>query len=232
MRRQRRPARQNAPVSTVVQPQYGPTLLQLLSKRPRRDRIAAGALLVLLILATIVIGLRSRPNETVVLLREPTTFNFAYGPEYQRVEQPGTLVALRRTRGDLFLESYVIKDLRLPPYQGAVGGMLPLYSFDYMRRLRDRFSGARFINEGRTRINNGVGYQMTFQARREGRPLFIRHFLLVPENPDGQRRGVIIELESTYAAKTPGASLTGDRGPLKRALRSFRFGDDRKGGTA
>jgi hypothetical protein len=216
---------------STVQPQYGPTLLQLLAGRPRRDRVAAAALVVLLVLAAIVIALRSRPDENVVLLREPTTFNFAYPPALKRVERPGTLIALRRTRGDVFLDSYVIKDLRLPPYEGAVGGMLPLYSFGYMRRLRERYPGARLVNEGRTRINNGVGYQMTFLGRRDGRPLFIRHFLLVPELPHGGRRGVQIELESTYAAETPGPAETGAVGPLRSALRSFRFGEDRKGGT-
>ncbi|MGH2839697.1 MAG: hypothetical protein ACRDKY_02595 [Solirubrobacteraceae bacterium] len=216
---------------SAVQPQYGPTLLQLLAARPRRVQVAAGAFAVLLVVAAIVIGLRSRPNETVVLLREPTTFNFAYPPHLHRVKRPGTLVALRRARGDLFLDSFVIRDLRLPPYEGAVGGMLPLYSHDYMRGVRERYPGARFINEGRTRINNGVGYQVTFQGRRDGRPLFIRHFLLVPELPDGQRRGVLIELESTYGAGTPDAASTGAIGPLRTALRSFRFGEDRKGGT-
>jgi hypothetical protein len=217
------------PVSAAVQPQYGPTLLQLLARRPRRDQIAAAAFTGVLVVAAIVIGLRSRPDETVVLLHKPTTFNFAYGPQLRRATQPGTLVALRRVKGDVFLESFVIKDLRLPPYQGAVGGMLPLYADDYMKALRRRYPGAQLVNEGRSRINNAVGYQMTFRGRRDGRALFIRHFLLVPELPDGQRRGVQIELESTYGAGTPSAEETGAIGPLRQALRSFRFGEDREG---
>lgn len=169
-----------------------------------------------------------------MLLREPITFNFAYGPKLHSVERPGTLVALRRPRAGRFLESFVIKDLRLPPYAGAVGGILPLYSVDYMHALRERYPGASLVNEGRTRINNGVGYQMTFRGKRDGRTLYIRHFLLVPEIPDGQRHGVVIELEATYAKRggTPSAELTGAQGPLRPALRSFRFGEDRKGGTA
>ncbi|MDQ3675585.1 MAG: hypothetical protein M3401_02095 [Actinomycetota bacterium] len=216
----------------AVQPQYGPTLLQLLAARPRRVRIAAGAFTVLLVIATVVIALRSRPDETVVLVREPITFNFAYGPQYERVTRPGALLALRRMRGDRFLESYVIRDLRLPRYRGAVGGMLPLYSDGHMRRLRQRYPGARLVNEGRTRLNNGVGYQVTFRGVRDGRALYIRHFLVVPELPDGQRRGVLIELETTFAAGTPNAESVGAVGPLKMALRSFRFGEDREGGTA
>ena len=59
----------------------------------------------------------------------------------------------------------------------------------------------------------------------------MRHLLLVPESPEGARRGVIVELESTPAAGTPNAVGIGNAGPLKQAMRSFRFGTSRKGGT-
>lgn len=219
-----------SPVS-AVQPQYGPSLFELLASRPMRVRIAAAAFALLLVVAAIVIALRSRPDETVVLLREPTTFNFAYGPGLQRVEEAGGLITLRRSRDGKPLESFVVRDLVLPPYRGAAGGMLPVYAHDYMRKLRRRYAGARFVNESRTRINNGVGYQVTFRGQRDGRVLYIRHFLLVPELPDGQRRGVVLELESTFAAGTPNAESTGTRPQLKMPLRSFRFGEDREGGT-
>lgn len=216
----------------LVQPQYGPTLLQLLSTRSRRVRIAAAAFALALVAAAIVIALRSRPNEIVVLVHKPVTFNFAYGPKMKRVQRPGTIIALRRPRVGRQLESFVVRDLVLPPYRGAVGGMLPLYADGYMRTLRERYTGARFISEARTRINNGVGYQVTFRGRRDGRVLYIRHFLLVPELPDGQRHGVVLELETTFAAGTPNVDETGNRPELKAPLRSFRFGEDRKGGTA
>jgi len=218
------------PTSTV-QPQFGPTLPQLLARRPRRERIAAGALALLIVVGVIVIGLRSRPNEILVLMRKPITFNFAYAPALKRVTQPGALVALRRLRDGRQLESFVVRDLELPPYSGAVGGMLPIYAEGYVRRLRQRYRGARFVSEGRTRVNNGVGYQVTFRGQRDGRVLYIRHLLLVPELPDGQRRGVVLELETTFAAGTPNVEATGTRPQLKMPLRSFRFGEDREGGT-
>lgn len=220
-----------SPVS-AVQPQYGPSLLELLAARPLRVRLAAAAFALVLVAAAIVIALRSRPEETLVLLRKPITFNFVHGPALHRVTQPGTLVKLRRSRDGRQLESFVVRDLVLPPYRGAVGGMLPVYADGYMRRLRRRYGGARFVSESRTRINNGVGYQVTFRGRRDGRVLYIRHLLLVPELPDGQRRGVVLELETTFAAGTPNADETGTRPQLKMPLRSFRFGEDREGGTA
>jgi len=217
-----------SPVS-AVQPQYGPSLLELLAPRSLRVRLAAAAFALLLVAAAIVIALRSRPEETVILLREPITFNFAYGPALHRVTQPDTLVTLRRSRDNRRLESFVVRNLLLPPYRGAVGGLLPVYAHDYMRKLRRRYSGARFVNEARTRINNGVGYQVTFRGKRDGRVLYIRHFLLVPERPEGQRRGVVLELETTFARRgTTNVEDTGARPHLKMPLRSFRFGEDRE----
>ena len=215
---------------SAVQPQYGPTLLQLLAARPRRVRIAAGVFAALLALAAIVIALRSRPTDTFVLVREPITFNFEHGIKLKPITRPGALAALRRPRTGTFLESYVIRELLLPPYEGSVGGMLPLYFNDYMRTLRKRYPGADLINEGRARLNNGIGYQGTLRGERDGRTLYVRHFLIVPEQPDGERDGVVIELESTYAAGTPNAESTGAIGPLRQALRTFHFGEDPKAG--
>jgi len=73
---------------------------------------------------------------------------------------------------------------------------------------------------------------VTFRARIGERRLYGRHYLLVEEEPEGRRRGVVIELGSTPAAGTPSATEIGNHGALKTPLRSFRFGEDRKGGTA
>jgi hypothetical protein len=73
---------------------------------------------------------------------------------------------------------------------------------------------------------------VTFRSSRGGRTLYVRHLLLVEELPDGRRHGVVIELESTPAAGTPNADEIGNHGALKQALRSFRFGEDRQGGTS
>ena len=175
--------------------------------------------------------LRSRPDETHVIVRGDVTFNLAHGPQLRRESPPGALFALRRERGGLFLDSYVVRPLTLAPYRGAVGGTLPVYSFAYMKRLRKRYGDVDLVLEGRTRINNAIGYQLVLRAKLGQRTLYVRHLLLVPDEPEGERRGVIIELESTPAAGTPNAVGIGNAGPLKQAMRSFRFGTSREGGT-
>ncbi len=213
--------------------EYGPTLPQLLATRSFAVRLAAVALAATIAIAAAAIALTARPDETPVLIREPVTLNFIYGPQWEPVQRPGTLVALRHEspRG-LFLDGYALRDLRLPPYRGAASGMLPIYAGRYVRTLERRYPGYEFIGEGRERINNAIGYAVTFRARTGERRLYGRHYLLVEEEPVGRRRGVILEVESTPAAGTPNADEIGDHGALKTPLRSFRFGEDRKGGTS
>lgn len=217
---------------SAVKPQYGPTLVQMLAPRSLAVRVGAAALAALLVAAVVLIALSTRPDETSVLMRNPVTFNFVYGPQFEPVAPAGSLVALEHERGGLFLDSYVIRLLALPPYRGVVSGTLPIYANGYIERLRGRYHGLQLVGEGRARINNGIGYQVTFRAERGRRTLYGRHLLLVEEEPDGQRRGVVIELESTPAAGTPNADGIGNGGALKTPLRSFRFGEDREGGTA
>jgi hypothetical protein len=218
---------------SAVKPQYGPTLVQMLAPRSLAVRTGEAALAVLLVAAVVAIALAARPDETFVLEHEPVTFNLVYGPQFRRVRRAGSVVALEHERATgLFLDSYVLRPLTLPPYRGAVGGMLPLYADGYIDRLRRRYRGFEFVGEGRARINNGVGYAVSFRFKRGRRTIFGRHVLLVEELPDGQRRGVVIELESTPAAGTPNADEIGNHGALKTPLRSFRFGEDREGGTS
>lgn len=224
-------ARQNAGV-TVVKPEYGPTLPQIVGALPRALRLAIIAFVVLLVAGAGLLALRLRPEATNTIVRGPATFNLTYGPELHLIKPRDALFALRRDRAGLFLDSYVVRALELPAYRGAAGGLLPVYAVDYLERLRERYGAFELALEGRTRINNGIGYQIVLRARRDERTLYVRHLLLVPDEPEGARRGVIVELESTPAAGTPNAAGVGNAGPLKQALRSFRFGTSREGGTA
>ncbi len=159
--------------------------------------------------------------------------NFIYGSQWEPIRSAGTLVALRHeSPGGLFLDGYALRDLQLPPYRGTASGMLPIYANAYVRTLPRRYPDYEFIGEGRARINNAIGYAVTFRARRGERRLYGRHYLLVEEDPEGLRRGVVLEIESTPAAGTPNADEIGNHGALKTPLRSFRFGEDRTGGTS
>ena len=216
----------------VIKAEYGPTLPQLLAPRSPAVRAAAAAIAVLVVASAIYIVIASRADETAVLIREPVTFNLIHGDEWKPAPQRGALVSLRHERDGLFLDSYAVRDLQLPAYRGAASGMLPVYANTHLRGLRGRYRDFEFVSEGRARINNAIGYEVTFRARVGTRRLYGRNYLLVEEEPEGLRRGVVIELTSTPAAGTPAATEIGNHGALKTPLRSFRFGEDREGGTA
>lgn len=226
-----RPCRQNARV-TVVKPQYGPTLPQLVGRLPRAGRVAVVTLVGVLIALAALVAVRSRDDQNVVIVHHgPSTFNLAYPPQLRRVSQPGALFALRRARGGLFLDSYVVRPLELPPYQGTAGGELPVYAVGFVRGLRRHYGALDVELDGRTRINNAIGYQIVLRTKLGTRTLYVRDLLLVPDDPIGARHGVVIEIESTPASGTPNAVGTGNAGPLKTAMHSFRFGTSREGGT-
>ncbi len=218
---------------SVVKPEYGPPLTEVLSPVPRAVRIA------LAVLAAVVVGVAlflalggAAEEETEVLVREPVTFNLAYGSRLERGQEPGALLALQRSDDGLFLDSYVVRELVLPPYEGAASGTLPLFAAGMLERLEERYESFRLVREGRARVNNAVGYELIFYADRGERTLYGRHVLLVPEEPEGLRRGVVLELLSTNAAGTPNVTSVGSFGALQTPLRSFRFGTERSGGEA
>ena len=217
---------------SALKPEYGPTLYELVARLPRRARVAVTVAGVLGLALAIAVAVRAGADETAVIVRKPVAFNLAYGPDLERRSQPGALLALERRRGDLFLDSYVVRELVLAPYRGSATGTLPVVAFDYIQRLRRRYEGFELVLEGRTRVNNAVGYQVVFRARLGERTLYGRHLMLVPEEPAGLRRGIVLELASTPAAGTPNAEAAGTTGALKSALRSLRFGTEREGGTA
>lgn len=215
-----------------VRPEFGPTLPELIAPLPRRVRIALAAAAAVVALVVAGLLLTAGDDETEVVVREPVTFNLIYKAGLERVDdRPGAVLTLQGRKAGRVSDSYVVRPLRLPAYRGAPAGILPLYANDELVRLRRRYPGLELELEGRTRVNNAVGYQLLFRAKRDGRSLYVRHLLLVPEDQDGAREGVVVEIESTFAS-TPNLDAVGTYTPLKTPYRSFRFGTDREGGEA
>ena len=169
-----------------------------------------------------------------MLVRKPITFNLIHGPQWAPVQRRrhARRAAPRSPRG-LFLDAYAIRELRLPAYRGAVGGMLPVYADGvHPHALPDATarssSSARAARASTTRsatrsrsapaaARGGSTGATTCSSRR---------------SPRAGATASILEIESTPAAGTPNADEIGNHGALKTPLRSFRFGEDRKGGTA
>lgn len=198
---------------------FGPTLPELLG--PRRWRVVR-AVAVAAAVALAAALLWPPGDESVVVGRGAVPFNFIHDDRL-RVVGPGHV---EQRRGRTFVQSMRVTELRLPAYRGDVGGTLPILADRLAQRLGKQVPGFRVVSEGRARINENPGYGIAWEGERDGRRLFGRDYLLVPDEP-APRAGVRLALRSTYAGGVSEATAVGSDGLLKRPLRSFRFGTER-----
>ena len=219
-------------MSGLVREQYGPTLPDLAGPRlrrlPRALRIALALVAAVALVALAYVAL-VRPAEAVneYVQRDGLTFNFRYPDGLERVPPRGEeIVHLERRRADgLFVQSFAVEPLALPPYRGDPGGLLPVAADAEKAALQERFRDFELVQEGKTSLNQVSGYGIVFRARLGERRLFGREILL-PEAKPGTRRGVRLMLLATPAAGVSRAEDTGVRGVIKRPFRTFRYGTE------
>jgi hypothetical protein len=135
-------------------------------------------------------------------------------------------VKIQRHRADGALEdSYAVEPLSLPPYAGELSGELPLYAAGYIRALAQRRVGFVLRGEGKTRVNTVPAYQVLYTAIVDGRPMYGRDVMLLPERR-GAREGVeIVMLTSPTAnAQVDSPLEVAGTGVLLRPLKTFSFG--------
>jgi hypothetical protein len=215
-------------IAVPMKQEYGPTLGRLLSPRwraasplARRLVIAAGVgLLALLVAAVLTLQNASFSHGG----RLP--FSFAYRSLYRVAPDPGGYVKIQRHRSDGTLEdSYAVDPLVLPPYRGELSGELPMFASGYIRALERRDPGFVLRGEGKTRVNAVPAYQVLYTALIQGRTMYGRDVLLLPERP-GAREGVeIVMLTSPTANRQVDSPLeVASTGVLLRPLKTFTFG--------
>jgi hypothetical protein len=215
-------------IAVPMKQEYGPTLGRLLSPRwraasplARRLVIAAGVgLLALLVGAVLTLQNASFSHGG----RLP--FSFSYRSLYRVAPDPGGYVKIQRHRPDGTLEdSYAVEPLVLPPYKGQLSGELPMYASGYIRALERRGPGFVLRGEGKTRVNAVPAYQVLYTAVIQGRTMYGRDVLLLPERP-GAREGVeIVMLTSPTANRQVDSPLeVASTGVLLRPLKTFTFG--------
>lgn len=211
-----------------MKPEYGPTLGQLLSprwraaSRPARwAAIAAGSgLIVLLLLAGLTLENSTFSHGGSV------PFSFSYRSLYRVPSDPGGYVKIQRHSSDGRLEdSLAVEPLRLPPYSGNLFGELPLYATGYANLLQKRYPHFVLRGEGKTKVNTIPAYAVFYTTVLEGRTMWGRDLLVLPERP-GAREGVdLVMLTSPKANSTVKSPMeVGSAGVLLRPLRTFSFG--------
>jgi hypothetical protein len=211
-----------------MKPEYGPTLGRLLSPRWRaasplaRGVVVAAAVGLLALLVGVALTLENAGFSHGGKL----PFSFAYRSLYRVAPDPGGYVKVQRRRADGTLEdSYAVEPLLLPPYSGELSGELPVYAAGHIRSLEQRDTEFVLRGEGKTRVNAVPAYQVLYTAVVEGRTMYGRDVLLLPEL-HGAREGVeIVMLTSPTANSQVDSPLeVASTGVLLRPLKTFTFG--------
>jgi hypothetical protein len=160
----------------------------------------------------------------------PPGFNMIYPGDAMRVAKPqgDQLLRLEGFRKGLRAE-VTVEPLELPRFDGDVThGLLPVYADRFVEAAKRERPGLQLSQEGRARVNNGVGYEVGYQ-RLDGDERFTgRQVLLVPDDPKEGTGAVLLSM----TLRSPGGrKLTPPERNLayltRKAYRSFRFGTER-----
>jgi hypothetical protein len=219
---------------SVVRPEFGPTLPELLGPRvralPRAGQavLAALAAIVVLALAFLLLG-GGGEERTTVVVREPIAYNLVYPPALQRVQPQGReTLRLETAPRAADPQSFAVTPFTLPPYRGDSTGVLTGMSGNLITRMRATIPGFVWRSDGRVNYNRQPGYEILFQAKIDGRTWYGRRTLLVPGGDQPPREGVDITLMAARSEAIPRVDAVGSAsGALKTAIRSFRFGTER-----
>ncbi|HEY4427017.1 MAG TPA: hypothetical protein VGN08_02310 [Solirubrobacteraceae bacterium] len=208
--------------------EYGPTLGALLAPRwhaasplTRRTLTVAGVALLVAVVAGVLTLLNASYSHGG---RVP--FSFGYRGLHRVAPDPGGYVKVERRHADGTLrDSFAVLPLRLPPYSGGLAGELPLYATGYIRALSGRYAGFELRGEGKTKVNNMPAYHVFYRAVVEGRRVYGRDVLIVPERP-GARDGVdiVILTPAPRASKLTSPMEVANKGILATPLKSFSLG--------
>jgi hypothetical protein len=219
---------------SVVRPEFGPTLPELVGPRvralPRAVQLAIAVVAALVLAALALIFLRGREDPRAhAVVREPIAYNLVYPDSLRKVApRAGETLRLETLPGTAAAQSFAVKPLTLPPYRGDSTGILTLMSAQMITRMAKQYPGFVWRGDGRVNYNRQPGYEILFQAKIGGRTTYGRRTMLVPGGDKPPREGVDITMLAARSEAIPRVDAVGAAsGALKTAIRSFRFGTKR-----
>jgi hypothetical protein len=215
--------------------EYRPTLGDLLAPRWRGASIGmrtlwvtAGALGI-----AVIAGAALTLASPTVAHGGPVPFSFSYAGLYRADPAPGGYVRVRRVVDGRLEDSFAVGPLLLPPYRGALGAALAMYASGYTEHLAAGEGGPHipgqsgFVlrGQGSTQIDavsNYATYNVFYTTTVQGREMYGRNVLLLPDQP-GARRGVEITMLTAVAGNRQVTSPldVGVKGTLEEPLGTF-----------
>lgn len=216
-------------VAVPMKPEYGPTLGRMLAPRwHAASRLSRGLVIAAgVALAVAVVGAALSLLNATYSHGGPVPFSFSYRGLYRTAPDSGGYVKVQsRWSNGALKYSFAVNRLRLPAYSNEPSAELALYTAGFIRSLAHHSSGFVVRGEGKTRVNSGlVGYQVLYTTDVEGRPMYARDVLLVPQRRGAQNGVSIVMLTSPGASRQVSSPLeVGTTGVLLRPLKTFTFG--------
>ncbi len=210
--------------------EYGPTLGEILAPRWRRASGTTRGLWVatLALVVAALAGAALTLASPTISHGAPVPFSFSYGGLYRTNPGPGSYAKVWRVAGGHVEDSFAVGPLTLPPYRGELGAALALYAAGATPRLvagTTDLRGFALRGEGKTQIDSVsdyATYNIFYTATLDGREMYGREVLLLPERP-GARRGVTISMLTAAAGNRQVTSPldVGIKGALEEPLSTF-----------
>jgi hypothetical protein len=214
-------------VAPRIRPEYGPSLSELLRRRlSLRARRALGAAAVLVGLALAGWWLWAPEDGRYVHRSEPV-FNMRLterGGLHRVKAEPGEILRLEARRRGRVVQSFTVAPFELPASDVEPAAAMGLLAVARVRdELAPTFDAFTPTDEGKANINDALGYQVGFEAVRDGRTVLGRQALLLdPEG--GGREGVVLTAIQEPRGPVRSVADVGAAGPLRVPYRSLRFG--------
>ncbi|HEY5142680.1 MAG TPA: hypothetical protein VII98_04205 [Solirubrobacteraceae bacterium] len=219
-------------MSSLVRPEFGPTLPQIAGphwrRLPRWARIGLAVGAVLLVIAIVLVARSGAEPRDTIVVRSPLAFNVVYQADKLDRIAPvaGDELRLRSPASTAAPALVTVRPVRLPPYTGDPAGTLPVFASGLITEMRRADPNFILRSEGRARVNGQPGYQIQFQTTQNGHTVYGRRALLFEDKP-GVRDGADITLLATRSPTIPNVDGVGSNGPTKLVYRSFRLGTER-----
>jgi hypothetical protein len=212
----------------LLRPEFGPTLPELISRRfsISRRAVAIAAVIALIVLAVVIKVVVDDGRDKLVVHGKPS-YNVLYDPSqlHKAAPQGDEQMRLVGKRPHVSVE-LTARPAKLPPYSGdVIGGQLPLYTAQYANQLSRQLPGFQLGDEGKARLNQSPGYQISYTSGPAGNKTFWREVWVMPKanKPD---ETVVVKMRQTFSGR-PGPRGQALLAATKKAYRSFRFGTRR-----
>ena len=213
-------------MSSIVRPEFGPTLPEILGPKWRalarvwKAAVVVAGCLLLALLAFLIF----KPGNSLrsVQVAAPIAVNLTYDSQAltQRVTTGSQLVSLATPPSAAESATFAVSPITIAPYRGSIEGQLPLTAFTLTEQMKRADPSFGLRAEGPVLIHDRLGYQILYQFSRAGKTNYGRRLLLFP-GTIGARSGYDMQMTESRSLRTPSSESVAKSGPLREPYRSI-----------